>query len=247
MHRNNGTRTHPSMPDGPRRHQMGAISALASPHSPTVPHQLDYTSGSGPQCAHMMNQSKEWDEVGNVKMRMSDSDSDSKSSNHDAHHEPSTIQLGKPFISISDETMKGVEKMTAQLHDYRGECCDMQAKHKREFKLSLHKIKHYKDLTAILDSRTKELLKNYKLTTSMMHRHFDLMDLQKQHAVDSVHALKDILLCIHHDSFSLDDYYLVINELLRGALTLLASQFNRLDTCLIAFKSDMEGMFHCGR
>jgi hypothetical protein len=202
---------------------MGAISTPASPHSLMVSCQLDYTSGYGLQHVHMMNWLKEWDEVGNVKMRTSDPDSHSKSSNNDAHHEPSTVRLGKPFISVSDKTMKGVENMTAQLHDYRGKCHNMQAKHEREFKLLLCKIECYKDLTTILDLRTKELLKNYKQMTSMMCRHFDLMDLQQQHAVDLVHALKDILLHIHHDSFFLDDYYLVINELLRGALTSLAS------------------------
>jgi hypothetical protein len=76
-----------------------------------------------------------------------------------------------------------------------------------------------------------------------MYRHFDLMEFQQQHAIDSASALKDVLLHIHHDSMSLDDYYLTINELLRGALTSLASRFDKSDTRLIAFKSDMEGMF----
>ncbi|KAF9521095.1 hypothetical protein BS47DRAFT_1386788 [Hydnum rufescens UP504] len=77
-----------------------------------------------------------------------------------------------------------------------------------------------------------------------MYRRFDLMDLQQQHAVDSARALKDVLLRIHNDSFSLDDYYLTINELLRGVLTSFVACFDKTDTHLIAFKSDMEGMFH---
>jgi hypothetical protein len=119
----------------------------------------------------------------------------------------------------------------------------MQSTHQKEFQLLLHEIKHYYDLTSILNQRTRELLKNHKQMASTMYQCFDLMELQQQHAIDSACALKDVLLHIHHDSMSLDDYYLTINELLRGALTSLASRFNKSDTHLIAFKSDMEGMF----
>jgi hypothetical protein len=134
--------------------------------------------------------------------------------------------------------------VTSELQDYRTECCDMQSTHQTEFQLSLHKIECYYDLTSILNQRTRELLKNHKQTVSTMYWHFDLMEFQQQHAIDSACTLKDVLLRIHHDSMSLDDYYLAINELLRGALTLLAGWFDKSDTRLIAFKSDMEGMFH---
>jgi hypothetical protein len=78
----------------------------------------------------------------------------------------------------------------------------------------------------LFTSQTEELLKHFKMLALVMYRHFDLVDLHQQHAIDSAHALKDILLCIHHDSLSLDDYYLAINELLRGALTSLAACFD---------------------
>jgi hypothetical protein len=77
-----------------------------------------------------------------------------------------------------------------------------------------------------------------------MYKCFDLMEVQQQHAMKLVHVLKDVLLRIHHGSFSLDDYYLMVNELLRGALTSMAAHFNQADTQLIAFKNNMEGMFH---
>jgi hypothetical protein len=96
----------------------------------------------------------------------------------------------------------------------------------------------------LFTSQTEELLKHFKMSALAMYRCFDLVDLQQQHAIDSACALKDVLLCIHHDLLSLDDYYLAINELLRGALTTLAACFYRTDTCLIAFKSEMEGMFN---
>jgi hypothetical protein len=67
------------------------------------------------------------------------------------------------------------------------------------------------------------------MSASAMYRHFDLVDLQQQHAIDSACVLKDVLLHIHYDSFSLDDYYLRVNKLLRGALTSLSTHFDRMD------------------
>jgi hypothetical protein len=114
----------------------------------------------------------------------------------------------------------------------------------QEFEASQQEFECIRKHAVLFTSQTEELLKHFKMSASAMYRRFDLMDLHQQHAIDSVCTLKDILLHIHHDSLSLDDYYLAINELLRGALTSLAAHFDRTDTHLIAFKSEMEGMFN---
>jgi hypothetical protein len=219
---------------------MRADSTPASPHSPMGACQSGNTSGSGSQHQDRM----EVDKAGEVNLKMPDPASDTELSCSSPKCESSTVQLGRPFIQVSDETRKDVDKVTSELQDYRTECCNMQSAHQKEFQLLLHEIKHYYDLTLILNQRTGELLKNHKQTASTMYQHFDLMEFQQQHAINSAHALKDVLLHIHHDLMSLDDYYVAINELLRGGLTLLAGRFDKSDTCLIAFKSDMEGMFH---
>jgi hypothetical protein len=114
----------------------------------------------------------------------------------------------------------------------------------QEFEASRQEFECIREHAVLFTSRTEELLKHFKMLASAMYRRFDLMDLHQQHAIDSVRTLKDVLLHIHHDSLSLDDYYLTINELLRGALTSLTARFDWTNTCLIAFKSEMEGMFN---
>jgi hypothetical protein len=218
---------------------MRANSTPASPRSPTDARQSSNTSGSDSQHQDRM----EVDKPGEVNPKTPDPASDTESSRSSPERESSTVRLGRPFIRVSDETRKDVDKVTLELQDYRTECRDMKSAHEKEFQLSLREIEHYYDLTSILNQRTRELLKNHKQMASTMYWHFDLMEFQQQHAIDSAHALKDVLLHIHHNSMSLDDYYLTINELLRGALTSLAGWFDKSDTCLIAFKSDMEGMF----
>ncbi|KAF9511612.1 hypothetical protein BS47DRAFT_1394994 [Hydnum rufescens UP504] len=131
-----------------------------------------------------------------------------------------------------------------QLLTYESECRNLQKNHKREFELSRQEFECIHEHATLFTKQTEKLLKHFKMSTSAMYRCFDLMDLQQQYAMDSARALKDILLHIHNNSFSLDDYYLTINELLRGILTSFIAHFDKMDTCLITFKSDMEGMFH---
>jgi hypothetical protein len=133
---------------------MRADSTPASPHSPMDAHQSGNTSGSGSQ------DRMEVDKPGEVDPKTPDPASDTESSRSSPECKSSTVQLGRPFIRVSDETRKDVDKVTSELQDYRTECCNMKSAHQKEFQLSLHEIEHYYDLTSILNQRTGELLKN---------------------------------------------------------------------------------------
>jgi hypothetical protein len=61
---------------------------------------------------------------------------------------------------------------------------------------------------------------------------------------DVTYAIKDVLLRVHNDSFSLNDYFVVTNELLRGALTAMAQEIDRSDPRFAAFKLNVQSLFH---
>jgi hypothetical protein len=78
----------------------------------------------------------------------------------------------------------------------------------------------------------------------MINRQFDSISVQQIHAMEAVHSLKDVLLRIHNDSFSLEDYYLMINELIHRALTSLSEHVDGSDLRLLALKAEVQSVFH---
>jgi hypothetical protein len=220
------------------------ISRSPSPGPSTQDQEMSEAPLVGSQNTKIMDLLKQISDAGQLNLQLLNAPSRDKSgTTKEDTGPPNQLQRRKTFISVSDEVMDNITKMTSQLNIYGDETRDMQRSHRREFESSRREFERIRDHASMFHQRTEDLIKNFRLTTSAMNRRFDLMDLQQQHAVDAARALKDVLLRIHHDSFSLDDYYLAINELLRGALTLLTVRFHRSNPLLIAFKNDMEGMF----
>jgi hypothetical protein len=100
-----------------------------------------------------------------------------------------------------------------------------------------------RDDAATLNKRTDEALRNLKKTTSGIHRRFDAVEILQRQAIDTARALKEVLLRIHSDEFSMDDYYSAVRELMRGALTSMSNQFDPNDPRFESFKRDVRTMF----
>jgi hypothetical protein len=87
-------------------------------------------------------------------------------------------------------------------------------------------------------------MRNFRQSTSVMFKQFDTIEVLQQSALDSAFALKNVLLQVHNDAMSLDNYYHIINKLILRALTTLSCKVERMDPWFKALKSDVQNVFH---
>jgi hypothetical protein len=161
--------------------------------------------------------------------------------------EPTSINLQTTrtarFVEVSDDLRESVDAITSRMDVYKENCRVLQATHEEQLKQLQSDFVQIHDEASTLNSRTDDLLRNLKKTTAGVYKRFDAVDVLQQQAIEAARALKDVLLRVHNDEFSMDDYYTVVHELMRGALTTMSHQYDPNDPRFETFKRDVRAMF----
>jgi hypothetical protein len=147
-------------------------------------------------------------------------------------------------LKVPDKVLKAVGEVTNCMDSYKKLCKDIAVFHRKEFDLLHTEFKHICDDSNTISYRSEELLKNFRQSTSAMFKQFDTIEVLQQSASDLAFALKNVLLQVHNDAMSLDDYYHIINKLILGALTTLSCKVKRMDPQFKALKSNVQNVFH---
>ena len=202
------------------------------------PYERKSATDSGNEREKLLSLLKELNDAGEISLTTSPSVS---TLSHDEVQAPTRPSL---IVNVREDVLKSIDVTASRLETHKAECHKMEVFHREQFQLLKDEFeKIHADATTITQ-RTNDLLKDFKKSTTTMYRRFDAIEVHQQQAADTAHAIKDVLLRVHNDSFSINDYFVATNELLRGALTALAQESDISDPRFTAFKLSIQSLFH---
>jgi hypothetical protein len=136
-----------------------------------------------------------------------------------------------------------MQNITGKLDEYLIDCREMERLHRVEYETLRDEFETLRDNARTFARRTEDLLKNLKGATAASHNRLDAITAHQGRAIESAYAVQKLMLRVHTNSLSVDDYYTVANEVFRGAISAMISKVDRDDPRLVAFKRDVDAMF----
>jgi hypothetical protein len=119
----------------------------------------------------------------------------------------------------------------------------MERLHQNEYDTLRDEFEAIRDNAKTFSKRTEEMLKNLKSSAATSHNRLDAITEHQGRAIESAYAVQKLMLRVHGESLTTDDYYTVANEVMRGAIAAMMSKVDRDDPRLMAFKRDVDAMF----
>ncbi|KAF9506110.1 hypothetical protein BS47DRAFT_1353258 [Hydnum rufescens UP504] len=154
-------------------------SRSQSPRPRNNRHQVGGTPTPDPERTKLLNLLKDLDETGEINLTIPHSPSPGG---------PGTKNGPRPRLHswIAPELLKNVGEVAAQMASCDKELQEMWKYHKEEFERIRNNANR-------ISQCMEELMENLEALTSAMHRSFDSIEVQQQHAADSAHAVHNAL------------------------------------------------------
>ena len=203
------------------------------------PYEMKGATNSRNDHEKLLSLLKELNKAGEISLKTTPSIS---TVSHDKIKAPTTHP--SLVVNVPEDILKSIDVTASRWEVYKAECHKMEAFHREQFQLLKGGFKRIHADATMITQYTNDLLKNFKKSTSTMYRWFDAIDIHQQQAADTAYMIKDVLLRIHNDLFSLNDYFVAMNELLHGALMALAQETDRSEPHFAAFKLNIQLLFH---